>query len=389
MATHEGDETAATEHGGGGRHGGQGTGAGSGPGRGRHRTAPDGTARNPTAGLRYGQQSDAGGIERDRARGAPIGGSSAAGRSASSGGRARHLDPQPAAGAREGARRPRCPRGRRRHRCRTASGRTSARRGADVGRAEVAPRADRRGRPSTVTSMRFVNPSSSATRALAGALPHLRRRAASAGRGHRRAARAGRPSANASAWSWVTATTVRPRRANRARSSTTSRSRRGRSSEPSGSSSSRTRGAGASARASATRCCSPPESVATSRRLHAVEPDEREQLADPLVDAPAPRWPCIRRPKAHVVAHVEVREERVVLEHHPDAALVGRGGGGVAPRRWRRGRRRAAGAPRWPAAASTCRCRSGRARRPPHRRRRVRSTSSSAQGGAERDARVR
>ena len=82
-----------------------------------------------------------------------------------------------------------------------------------------------------------------------------------------------------------------------------------------------------SVRASATRCCSPPDSVASRAR--------RSPSARP---APAPRRRARgarrRRHAVHaqaeldVAAHVAVREQGVVLEHQPEAAA----GGAATPR---------------------------------------------------------
>ena len=83
------------------------------------------------------------------------------------------------------------------------------------------------------------------------------------------------------------------------------------SSAESGSSSSSTAGSRASARASATRCRSPPESVAGRTSASCGDAEALEQLVDAL--APA---------VGDVRADGQVREERVLLEHEPDAALL-------------------------------------------------------------------
>ena len=90
----------------------------------------------------------------------------------------------------------------------------------------------------------------------------------------------------------------------------------------SGSSISTSGGSTTIARAIATRCCWPPESWPGSLSLLAVEAHH----------ARAPRRPCARsRPcgrrcmleaEADVLAHAHVREQRVVLEHHAEAALL-------------------------------------------------------------------
>ena len=102
-----------------------------------------------------------------------------------------------------------------------------------------------------------------------------------------------------------------------------------RSSAPSGSSSSSTPGRLTSARASATRCRCPPESWLGLRRANAprrtsasASParSRRSRLGDAL-DAQA---------VLDVLLHGHVREQRVVLEHGVDVALVGRARGDVA-----------------------------------------------------------
>ena len=77
-----------------------------------------------------------------------------------------------------------------------------------------------------------------------------------------------------------------------------------------------------------------------------------------------------RSPKATLPSDVAVREQRVVLEHQPEAAAVGRHAGEVDAVAQRPARRRAARGRRPPAAACSCRCRSARARTRSRRRRR-------------------
>ena len=102
--------------------------------------------------------------------------------------------------------------------------------------------------------------------------------------------------ANASPWSWVTKTAVVPVLRSTAPRSASSRSRSDRSSAASGSSSNSSRGRGASARARATRCASPPDSVATRRGAVAGQSDQLEQIADPGVGSRLPVSPARRSP---------------------------------------------------------------------------------------------
>ena len=97
------------------------------------------------------------------------------------------------------------------------------------------------------------------------------------------------------------------------------------SSAPSGSSSRSTAGRVTSARASATRCCSPPESWLGIAPAVAGELDERQGLGHPPRDL-RPVHALHAQAEAHVLGDGAVREERVVLEHHADAA-----GGAGAP----------------------------------------------------------
>jgi hypothetical protein len=94
------------------------------------------------------------------------------------------------------------------------------------------------------------------------------------------------------------------------------------SSAPSGSSISTSCGSNTSARASATRCCWPPESCAGKRSpcpaAHHVE--RRATLAAcSLFEHLAHRQRV-----GHVLPDRQVREQRVVLEHHAEVALVRR-----------------------------------------------------------------
>ena len=94
----------------------------------------------------------------------------------------------------------------------------------------------------------------------------------------------------------------------------------------SGSSRSRRRGSGASARASATRCCMPPE-ISLTRR--GSSPGRRTSASTSATRAAHPlRRPAARlEPEGDVLADREVREERVVLEHHAEVAALGRHAG--------------------------------------------------------------
>ena len=107
------------------------------------------------------------------------------------------------------------------------------------------------------------------------------------------------------------------------------RTRRNGSSADSGSSSSSTRGCMISARASAMRCCCPPESCGGQPRgvvahLHQVEELARAPMPLGLAD------PAHLEAEGDVVEAVEMREQRVVLEHHGRAARRRRQVGDVA-----------------------------------------------------------
>ena len=90
------------------------------------------------------------------------------------------------------------------------------------------------------------------------------------------------------------------------------------------------RGSGASARASATRCCSPPESVPTDRRSKPGEADELEQLACALAIARG-IVAAHAQAEADVLRHVAMREERVILEDEADAAAMRRNACEILP----------------------------------------------------------
>src|SRR6266702_4466581 len=107
-------------------------------------------------------------------------------------------------------------------------------------------------------------------------------------------------------------------------------SRRRLSSAPSGSSISTTLGSNTSARASATRCCCPPESCAgrrfarcgssiiSSARFTRVFCSARLTRRTESGAAHAPHG----ERKRDVLSNRQMREERVVLKHHADVALM-------------------------------------------------------------------
>ena len=97
-----------------------------------------------------------------------------------------------------------------------------------------------------------------------------------------------------------------------------------RSRAPSGSSRSSTRGRLTRARASATRCRWPPESSAGRRAAQAGQAHELERLGARVARARARGTFLTRQAIGHVLRHGHVGEERVVLEHGVDVALVGR-----------------------------------------------------------------
>ena len=99
-----------------------------------------------------------------------------------------------------------------------------------------------------------------------------------------------------------------------------------RSSAPSGSSSSSTSGRFTTARASATRCCWPPDSWAGLRPGQVAQLDQLQRLGHrrPHVGGPAPA-----QPERDVLEDVQVREQRVALEHRVDRPPVRPGVGDV------------------------------------------------------------
>ncbi len=129
----------------------------------------------------------------------------------------------------------------------------------------------------------------------------------------------------ASSWSCVTKTLVTWISSCRRRSQARSCLRTWASSAPKGSSSSSTRGSTASARARATRWRWPPESWFGIAVGHAVELHQLQQVVDLAVDdlarrADAPRLHA--QAEGDVLEDGHVPEQRVVLEHEPDAALL-------------------------------------------------------------------
>ena len=117
--------------------------------------------------------------------------------------------------------------------------------------------------------------------------------------------------------------------------------------------------------------------LADAATLEAGEPDQREGVAGAGVDLGA-REALHAQPERDVALHVAVGEQRVVLEHEPEAPAVRWDTAPDRRRPTRRARGRRAPARRPRGAASSCRCRSGRGctrsrgRRPRGRRRRPR-----------------
>ena len=132
----------------------------------------------------------------------------------------------------------------------------------------------------------------------------------------------------ASSWSWVTMTKVVPSRRCKAISSNWVSPRSFLSSAAIGSSSSSTRGRLISARASATRWRWPPESSADAAVAEALQLHQRQHLLDALGDL-APPDPVLAQAEADIARDIEMREQRVVLEHHVDRPAVRRHGADV------------------------------------------------------------
>ena len=165
----------------------------------------------------------------------------------------------------------------------------------------------------------------------------------------------------ASSWSCVTCTNVMPTSVWIRLSSICIWRRSLRSSAPSGSSSSSTRGRLTIARASAMRCCWPPESWAGLRRARCPSCDQVERLAPPGC------WTSLtpRRAQAErdVLVDVQVREQRVALEHRVHRPLVRLAVRDVEVAEVDRARRSAPRARRPCAASWSCRSPRGRAAR--------------------------
>ena len=113
------------------------------------------------------------------------------------------------------------------------------------------------------------------------------------------------------------------------------------SSAASGSSSSSRRGLGDERRASATRCAWPPDSRAGPARGVVGEADPVEPVAGPARARPPRSTPRRAQAERDVVQRAQVREEQVVLEHHADAAVLGRDVRAAAVGRRASGRRAA------------------------------------------------
>ena len=132
----------------------------------------------------------------------------------------------------------------------------------------------------------------------------------------------------ASSWSWVTTTKVVFSWYWRLASSNWVCSRSFLSSAARGSSSSSSLGRLTSARASATRCCSPPESLSGLRRASASQLDQLQHLGDAFPDLRLGHA-FLLQAVGDVLVDRHVGKQRVGLEHHVDRALVGRHGGHV------------------------------------------------------------
>ena len=100
--------------------------------------------------------------------------------------------------------------------------------------------------------------------------------------------------------------------------------------------------------------------------LEAGQVHQRERLGHPAGQLRAVHAPALE-PERHVGADVEVREERVVLEHHAEAPRHRRQRRHVPPVEHHASPRRATRTPRAAGASWSCRCRSARAARAPRR----------------------
>ena len=95
------------------------------------------------------------------------------------------------------------------------------------------------------------------------------------------------------------------------------------SSADSGSSSNNTRGRTASARAIATRCCWPPDSSRGKRRANFDMPTMRSESSTRSTDQVLRRAARIEA-EGDVLGNAHVGKQRVVLDDHREAALIGR-----------------------------------------------------------------
>ena len=77
------------------------------------------------------------------------------------------------------------------------------------------------------------------------------------------------------------------------------------------------------ARAMATRCCWPPESCPGNFCGLSLQLHQRQRPIDALPDLVRGK-PAHQEAEAHVAPNAHVREQRIVLEHHPEAARLGR-----------------------------------------------------------------
>ena len=96
----------------------------------------------------------------------------------------------------------------------------------------------------------------------------------------------------------------------------------------SGSSSSSSRGSGATARASATRCCWPPESWRGKPLGQRAEPHQVERAHDAACQFLAAHA-APSQAERDIVAHRQMREQRIGLEHQPEPPAVRRRAGHV------------------------------------------------------------
>ena len=124
-------------------------------------------------------------------------------------------------------------------------------------------------------------------------------------------------SATASSTSWVTSRVAGRCRAQRSSTSACMRSRVSASSAAKGSSSSSRRGARTRARASATRCASPPESVAGQASSRCDRPDLGKRRLSPGTGVRR------RDTQGHVAPHALPRQQQRLLKRHRDRLRQG------------------------------------------------------------------